>query len=357
MIPMLFTALALAAGAGPHPASAVQRAADHLVATGVPGAIVVARAGPRTLRVTSGYGNVKTEARMSASDRFRVGSVTKSFVATVVLQLVGEGELALDDTVESRLPGVVPNGDAITIRELLDMTSGLYDFLDDGDSTILDWLLHGNPDRTWAPTDLVAISTRHAPKFAPGTSYEYCNTCYVLLGMIVERATGDSIANELRTRVFRPAGLRATSLDSTAAIAGRHAHGYEREGRSLVDVSAINPSYAWAAGALVSTANDVARFYRALLGGKLLRPDLLAQMETLVPIAPNAGYGFGLLEVDLPCGRAWGHDGAIPGYRTWALNSKDGKHQVVVLANLGEGSLTSRQSDALDRVLAVAYCG
>jgi len=338
----------------------LQRALDQLVAAGAPGAIALVREGDRTIRFTSGHGNLKSRTPMRATDRFRVGSVTKTFVAAVVLQLVGERKLALEDTVERWLPGLVPNGKRITVRQLLNMTSGLFDYLADGDKTVEGRVLSGDWNYRWSPRELVGISTAHKTKFAPGTGWSYCNTCYILLGLIVQEATGNSITAELRTRVFEPAGLRATSLDAGPRISGRRARGYELLGTPpLVDFSALSPSLAWTAGALVSTADDLARFYRTLLGGRLLRPDLLRTMQTTVPVAARPGWrwGLGINKRPSPCGAQWGHDGGYPGYRTWALNSRDGKRQIVVFTNFGEDSSSEPVEQALERVLVTAYCG
>jgi D-alanyl-D-alanine carboxypeptidase len=122
-------------------------------------------------------------------------------------------------------------------------------------------------------------------------------------------------------------------------------------------VSVFSPSIGWAAGALVSTADDLARFYRALLGGRLLRPDMLRRMETIRPVSQEFSYGLGLMRLRLPCGVAWGHNGGIAGYRTWALSSKDGARDVVLLANLGEDSLAEKGENAMLQTLAKAYCG
>jgi D-alanyl-D-alanine carboxypeptidase len=358
-------------GSTSSPNAKLQEALDQLVAAGAPGAIAFAREGNRTIRVTSGYGNLKTRTPIRATDRFRVGSVTKTFVATVVLQLAAEGKLRLHDTVEQWLPGLVPNGENITIRLLLNMRAGLFDYLNDGDQTVLKPYLSGNFTKVWKPRELVRVAVSHKPPFAPGTRWHYCNTCYVLLGLIVEKASGNSLGTELRRRIFTPLRLGATTFDTKPRIAGRHTHGYERLGKPpLVDVSVFSPSFGWAAGAVVSTADEVARFYRALLGGRLLRPDLLREMRKAVPLAPKiaSGYGLGILHLgkgegralglaSVPCASTWGHDGGAPGYRTWALNSKDGRRQIVVFTNLGEESLSKRATQALDRVIATAYCG
>ena len=363
---LIFIAMVVLAGvaaraeaAAPARDAKLQRALDELVAAGAPGAVAIVREGDRTTRLTSGYGNRKLRTPVRVDDRFRIGSVTKTFVATVVLQLAGEQKLALDDTVEHWLPGLVPNGKRITVRRLLNMTSGLFDYLDDGDPTVLKPYLEGNLTYTWTPRRLVEVAVAHEPRFAPGGGWSYCNTCYIVLGLIVEKTTGHALGTELRRRIFEPLRLHHTTFDTGPRIAGRHAHGYELEGKRLVDVSVLSPSFGWAAGAIVSTADDVARFHRALLTGRLLSPDELRAMETTVQTAalgPGTGYGLGIARLPLPCGSAWGHQGGTPGYRAWALNSKDGSRQIVVLVNR-DSSLSTKADRAADRVLATAYCG
>jgi D-alanyl-D-alanine carboxypeptidase len=298
---------------------------------------------------------------MRPSDRFRVGSVTKTFVATVILQLAGEGKLSLEDSVERWLPGEVPNGATITVRQLLTMTSGIFDYLDDGDDTVLTREI-ADPTVRWTPRELVAIATAHAPRFAPGSSWSYSNTGYILLGQIAEQAAQRPIADSLRERIFVPAGLHATSLESGPRIAGRHAHGYDSlRGKTVRDLSNLDQTWAWTAGAIVSNADDLARFYRALLQGRLLRPDLLATMQTTVPMGGGAprgyAYGTGISTLPMPCGLAWGHDGSTPGYLTSVLNSRNASRQVIVLLNAGETALGDQTAGPARDLLTTAYCG
>ena len=321
------------------------------------------RKGDRTIRLTSGYGNLKPKTSMRAGDRFRVGSITKTFVATVALQLVGERKLALEDSVERWLPGVVPNGKRITVRHLLNHTSGLFDY--GGDAKFLaDAFRH--PLKVWTPRQIVAIATAHKPRFAPGAGWSYSDTNYYVVGLILEAATGHTLASELRHRIFVPLRLRATSLDSAPRIAGRYAHGYFL--RPLEDVTVGSPSVQWAAGALVSNADDVAHFFRALLGGRLLRPDQLRAMETMTTPVPGFSYGLGLQKLRNRCGVFWGHSGGSPGYIANAFNSRDGSRQVVLLVNATASSLSapvngfqffhlpSRAGDAAERLIQTAYC-
>ena len=364
----LVAALAAAtAGAAPERAEAhdpeLQHALDDLVAAGVPGAVLLVRDGDRTIRLTSGYGNLKPRTPVRATDRFRVGSITKAFVATVVLQLVAEKKLRLTDTVERWLPGVVPNGKRITVRQLLNHTSGLFDYAGDRE-----WLeaAYRDPLKRWAPREIVGVATAHKPHFAPGAGWSYSNTNYFVVGLIVEAATGRTLESELRRRIFAPLRLRATSLDTVPRIAGPHAHGYFV--RPLEDVTVGSPSYVWAAGALVSTADDVARFFRALLGGRLLRPDLLRAMETTVGNTREFSYGLGLQKVPTPCGVSWGHSGGSPGYSVDAFNNKSGTRQVVVFVNATERlalglpnfrsfDIPNRAGPAFERLVETAYCG
>jgi D-alanyl-D-alanine carboxypeptidase len=348
-----------AGGATPDRTAELQRELDEIVAAGVPGAVLLVRDGDRTVRLVSGYGNLKPRTRMRPGDRFRVGSVTKAFVATVVLQLVRERKLSLGDDVERRLPGVVPNGRNITVRQLLNHTSGLFNYTED--RTFVTAAIR-NPLRVWRPREIVAIATAHRPYFAPGAGWRYADTNYFVLGLIVEAATRRPLGTELRNRIFQPLRLRATTFDNAARIAGRHAHGYFL--RPLVDVSVGSPSVEWAAGALVSNADDLARFFRALLGDRLLRPHLLRAMETVRDVPFPWSYGLGLMKVPTPCGAAWGHTGASAGYDATALSSKDGKRQVVVLVNAtaslsGSGffGLPAPAAAAVDRLVSTAHCG
>jgi D-alanyl-D-alanine carboxypeptidase len=332
-----------------------------LVAAGAPGVVVLVRDRERTVRLADGFSNLARRTPMRVSDRFRIGSLTKTFVATVVLQLVGERKLSLTDTVEHWLPGLVPTGDKITLRELLNHTSGLAEY----DDAALAAKIASSPTKAWTPRQLISLATAKKPDFAPATRWSYSNTGYVLAGLIVEKATGHSLRTELQHRIFGPLGLHATSYDSLPRIAGHHAHGYALVGKPPAkDVSVLTPTWAGAAGAIVSTADDVARFERALLQGRLLRPSLLRAMQRTVPMGfPHNEYGLGLWKTGtlaitptfrLPCGVVWGHNGDFPGYLTNAFSSKDGDHQLVVLVSTDVPSQPFLK--ALAKLVATAYC-
>ncbi len=258
---------------------------------------------------------------MLPADRFRVGSITKSFIATVMLQLVGGGKLKLDDSLDRWLPGLVPDGRSITVRELLQHTSGLYDYVDD---SAFRTAVLANPLRVWTPRQLVKIANSHQPLFRPGRRWSYSNTNYILAGLVIQAVTHHTVAAELRERIFHPLALHQTSFPTGPTIKGLHAHGYLFYGTPLVrDTAHVSPTGAWAAGAIVSTVNDVAAFYDALLGGRLLRPALLAEMERTVRTSDGDGYGLGLLALRTACGRVFGHDGDFPGYETEAFTSPE----------------------------------
>jgi D-alanyl-D-alanine carboxypeptidase len=322
---------------------------------------VLVRDGDHTQRLTSGLGNVAANTPIRAGDRTRIGGMTKSFTATVVLQLVDEGKLRLGDTLGHWLPGKISNGDEITIRQLLNHTSGIFSF--EQDPSVFAPYGEGDLTRIFDMNEGVRIADAHGPLFAPGTQLSYSNTNYALLGMIVEAATGKSLAAQLSHRIFEPLALRHTSYPTSSEIPGSYAHGYFG-GDTSFDVTALTPTLYGAAGAILSNTQDVAHFYRALLRGRLLSPRVLRAMKTIDPVAtggvPDAGilgggWGLGLLRERFPCATAWGHDAENPGYMTAAWSSKDGDRQVVVVVN-GDYEHDALVSQALRDLLVKAYC-
>ncbi|MGA4838816.1 serine hydrolase domain-containing protein [Streptomyces sp. G45] len=351
---------AAAASTADHPRL---RALLHRLTTvdGAPGALAAVqdRRGGTTV-LTSGVADVRSQAPVRPDSRFRIGSLTKPFVATVVLQLVGERRVALDAPVERYLPGVVRghgnDGRKITVRQLLQHTSGVPDVLDHlRPQDVLDDPLAHHDAR-----DLVDIALAHPPTFAPGTGWSYSSTGYLLAGMIIERVTGHSYRDEIRRRVITPLGLRGTSAPGDSpAIPGPHPRGYVRPGPKapLRDITAINPSVAGAGGAMISSGGDHNRFLSALTRGRLLRRAQLRQMMNTRPTgdADGRAYGLGLESRPLPCGgRYWGHTGDIFGYETAAGATLDGR-QATAMANLGPGS-SDAQSDDLQAAVETALC-
>ncbi|MFF2351652.1 serine hydrolase domain-containing protein [Kitasatospora sp. NPDC058115] len=320
--------------------------------------------GRRVWRGAAGVNDLDSQRPARADGRFRIGSVTKTFVSTVVLQLVDEGKLRLDDPVERYLPGVVPNGGAISVRQLLNHTSGLYDYLDDPrflyqDEPSLRSYLDRRRWTTWTPAQLIEVGVQGTPYFPPGQGWHYSNTNYVLVGEVIRKVTGNNWRTEVDRRIVRPLHLDDTVFaGARTGIPGPHAHGYARLPEGPADLTRINPSFGDAAGDGISTTADLNRFHAALFGGRLLSPARFAEMTTAVP-APMLGahYGLGLIRYDLPCGEIWGHTGGIPGYNTIWLGAKDGTRQFSLSFNLSQGSETSETFTTLNAFIEKASCG
>jgi D-alanyl-D-alanine carboxypeptidase len=344
--------------------AALQQALDDVVAAGSPGAIVLVRDGNHTVRLASGQSNISPETAMSPKLPTRIGGVTKSYVASVILQLATEGKLTVDDKLDKWLPGVISNGSEITIRQLMNHTSGIYNF--SADPSVLAPYEQGDLTHIFDPLDGVAIAAAHGPNFAPGSAFEYSNTNYLLLAMIIEEVTGNAFPSELNDRIFRPLRLGDTSYPTSSVIRGHHVHGYLFVGAPTpMDVTDFSPTVMGASGAILSNADDVADFYRAVLEGRLFGAAELTAMKTIDPVAtggiPDAGilggaWGLGLIRDTFPCGDAWGHDAENPGYMTATWNSEDGDRQVVVLVN-SNFDHDAPVSEAMRALLTLGYCG
>ena len=333
-----------------------QRDADALLKFGTPGVLVGLDSRDGDVRVRSGVGNRTTRTPVPWEAKFRIGSFTKTFVATTLLQLVGEGRLTLDDTVDHWLPGVVAgngnDGTKITVRQLLQHTSGLADY-----THVIPWLgdktkFLAERKTTMTPREAMALAMRSAPQFPPGTSWNYSNTNYMLAGMIIEKVTGHSWRTEVTTRIIKPLKLGNTSVPGTkTTVPAPHAIGYQRfpgEGATPedpkfgdeIDATVMNPSWADAAGEMISTVDDTTRFLRALMSGRILRRAQLAQMRTTVDtndlfrtILPGVRYGLGIMYVPNSCGGMWTHGGDIHGFKTRNGVTPDGSRSVVVSMN------------------------
>ncbi|GAA1277402.1 serine hydrolase domain-containing protein [Saccharothrix xinjiangensis] len=260
---------------------------------------------------------------------FRIGSVTKTFVATVVLQLVDEGRVGLDDPISRYVDGV-PKGDEITVRQVLNHSSGLYDYAH-GEGWSTNRWRGVERFRPYSPRRLLAEAFRHPSNFDPGTSWRYSNTNYVVAGALVERVTGRPYGVEVADRIITPLGLRHTSVPGhRPGLPRPHARGYAEVDGRLVDATLMNPSLDWAAGEMISTAGDLTRFLDALLGGDLISQPALAEMRTTEATGSIFAYGLGLQRYDLPCGTSvWGHGGELIGYLTYAVRADDGRRAVL----------------------------
>ncbi|WP_190134494.1 serine hydrolase domain-containing protein, partial [Streptomyces longispororuber] len=351
------------AGSGGTPAAPdreLRRALDQVVADGAVGArVTVVRDGRRTT-LRAGTATLGGRQSVPAHGRFRIGSVTKTFVATTLLRLAAERKIRLDDPVSRHLPGLLPpdKGDAITVRMLLHHSSGLPTYVDAIPAQGPAFLR--NRYRHYDARELVG-RVAHAPLlFEPGDGWSYSDTNYIVAGRLIEAVTGRPWTAVVTGRVIRPLGLRATSAprDETR-IPGPHAHGYYRPaaGARPVDISALNPSLAGAAGAMISDGADLDRFLSALVGGHLLPPKYVA--ELLRTDAAAGGYGLGIHRFRTSCGTTViGHNGEIHGYHTMAATTQDRTRRVVWSVTTTEFPLHPEQpmATSLRKLLDAAVC-
>ncbi|MFB6844976.1 serine hydrolase domain-containing protein [Streptomyces sp. NPDC056373] len=360
------TAPAVAAGppAAPGGHDRTERAVRAAVADGVPGVTVTVRRGHGTWAATAGVGDLRTGAPRSARDHYRIASITKTFVATVVLQLEAEGRLSLDDTVEHWLPGAVRgnghDGGRITIRQLLNHTSGVFDYLEDPDfqQTYMtpDGFMKHRFDEA-APEDMLAVAMRNRPYFEPGASFAYSNTNYLLAARVIEKATGNDYGDEIDLRIIAPLHLTSTSVPTTrVTLPGPSSRGYSKLSRETTgrtyDVTELNARMAYGSGQMVSSSADLTRFYSALLGGRLLPAEQLKKMRTTVPSSRETSrYGLGLVDRRLSCGvHVWGHDGGIYGSNSDAVTTGNGRHSLAVNFN-------GDWSGSTDAIIEAEFCG
>ncbi|MGA7731526.1 MAG: serine hydrolase domain-containing protein [Chloroflexia bacterium] len=288
---------------------------ERLVEAGLPGAFVYVEDADGASRFyTAGYADVESGRLMTPGTHYRIGSTTKTFTAVVTMQLVREGKLALGDSMRAVLPDMsIPNGEALTVEHLLRMRSGLFDFEDDPS-------LLGDLEAHLRPTTLqhaVDMGIRQPAMFAPGEKFAYCNTNFCVLEMVIERVTGRSLAAEFEERIFGPLGLVNTSYpdEYDLSLPEPYVRGYERTEVGWRECSEV--FFGRGDGAIISTAIDVGRFFRALLvEGRLLTPEMLGRMMSVVEDEPPAemAYGLGLIADEMPCGTVWGHSGGGLGY-------------------------------------------
>ena len=355
------------AAAEPRPSTGVVQAELDLLTSvnRIPGALAQLRdRRGRSVTITSGTAELGTGRPMvSDAGRFRIASVTKPFTVVAVLKLVADHRVALDAPIETYLPGVVRgtgegaeiDGHDITVRQLLQHTSGLPNYID-----YLDW---SDPLRRVEPIELVRLAVSHRPDFAPGQGWQYTNTGYVIAGMLVERLTGKDIRTALTDMVIRPAGLRDTYWPPSGEIGirGPHARNYMLDRANpqgpLVDATEFEPSLFGAAGALVSTPSDLNRFWRELFAGRLLPSRMLAEMKRVVPapdFRPGPAYGLGLIQIPLSCGGyAWGHSGDLLGISSFSAWHRSGRAVTVYMTAQTGTEATNR----LRRTVDVALCG
>jgi len=322
----------------------VQIVKDGMAAQRQPGLIVgIWIPGRGTYAGAFGVSDIDTKAPMKLDDHIRIASITKSFVAVAALRLVDQGKLKLDDTLATWIAGI-PNGEKITIRDLLAMRSGIYDFTSDK-QFLADFT--ADPLLAFSPEDVVTIVKRHEPDFAPGEKTVYCDTNYIFLGSIIEKVTGRPVEDVIRDEILTPLGMAQTSFPTTAAMPEPFSRGYYagEDGKGeLRDYTASNPAVAWSAGAMISTLADLRIWAKALATGTLLKPQTHSEQLKFGALATkpiHIGYGLGIANF----GGLVGHNGAIFGYTTAMFYVPAADATIVI-----EGNLASNFSNSATEI-------
>ncbi|GAA2422133.1 serine hydrolase domain-containing protein [Streptomyces mauvecolor] len=326
-----------------------------------------------TVTARSGVGDPITRRPVPKDGYLRLGSTTKTFVATVMLQLVGEQRISLDQTVEQLLPGVVSgagnDGGTITVRDLLRHTSGLSDYIYDVFPDPSAQTCFANRWRAYKPGELVGLAMRHAPAFPAGSHWAYSNTNYVLAGMITEKVTGHTREQQVRSRVLQPLGVEHTDTPGTRPfLPDPHTSNYQQfspDGPMVDTTIPYRPFDSGADGSMTGTAHDLNRFFGALAGGRLLKPAELAAMRTAVPVPPDGGEpagtrdGLGLFVNSASCGGNYlGHGGSGFGYVVRTATTTDSRRGITVSAHTrpADPQTAARQEDTLRNPIDHALC-
>ncbi|WP_437933624.1 serine hydrolase domain-containing protein [Sorangium sp. So ce341] len=328
----------------------LQAALDAAIdAQGLPGAAAAVDVGGCSFRGAAGLADIEAKTPVHPGDLFRAGSITKTFISTLVLMLRAEGELSLEDDVSRYVEGV-PGGDRITVRQILNHTSGLFNYTETHGFLSA---VEADPTRVWTPEELIAFSAGEPPCFEPGRRFEYSNTNYIVAGLIVEAVSGEPVVELLRARILEPAGLASTYLDGAEPAVPGLVHGYGSYDGELVDTtSAVDPSSAWTSGGLVSNTDDLTTFFVRLLDGGLLGPAELADMTAGVGAeeADLLDYGLGLAQRSSPVGITYGHGGSMWGFVAASYYAVERGAAITVLVNHEDGD-AGRIVDDLSRAL------
>ncbi|MCK8675949.1 serine hydrolase domain-containing protein [Streptomyces lichenis] len=345
---------------------ALQKSLDALVREDkFPAAFAWVREGGRTSSLVSGSARLHEQVPVPHDGYVRAGSNTKTFTAVVVLQLVAEGKVSMDEPIETYLPAVVRgkgiDGRKITVRQLLQHTSGLPNYTEHIGLENFTEIQH----RFFHPRDLLDAALAHPAEFAPGAKWKYSNTNYLLAGMLIEKVTERPVQEQITERVIRKAGLRHTSWPQPGdqSVPRPHARGYalsSPKNGKVIDATRLDPSWGGAAGQMISTPSDLAKFARLLLDGKLLAPEQLAEMRKTVdaPLMPGWRYGLGIFSIPLSCGGVyWGHGGDIDGYETRGGATDDGRSVgLAVTALPGTFGDAEKSAKAVVSATDTAFC-
>lgn len=343
---------------------ALQEALDKVVAAGAAGVQFLVAIDDAVFDVRSGVAEFGKNDPVPVNGRFRIACITKMFVSTVIVQLMSEGRIEFDRPIEDYLPGLLPEGRRITVRNLLQHTSGLYNHADSfqrpGQRFLQDRYRH------FEAREMVAIAAARPLNFEPGTTFEYSNTNYLMLGLLINEVTGRTYAEEIKDRILVPLGLKDTLLPGEdPKIAGPHAHGYMKIKGESVDVTEMNPSEACSAGEMISTTADLDRFMVALVTGRLVDERGFKEMKTTVPpewvkLPMSNGYGLGFMPLETECGLSlWGHGGGIPGYATFIGTTLDGRRRLAasITLDIDPDDFSGKfENTVVDAINAAAYC-
>jgi D-alanyl-D-alanine carboxypeptidase len=350
----------------------------------IPGAVVLLRTPQGEFMVSYGTTVLGANSPPRADTHFRIGSNTKTMTAAVIMQLAQENKLSLDDPVSKYAPGV-PNGDNITITELLNMRSGLYNYTD---APEVSESLDRDPTKVWTPDEVLAIAFKHPPYFPPGAAFHYDNTNYALLGLIAEKIDGKPLASCFRDRLFGPLGMTDTELPASTSntLPGPYSHGYMYGSSSFAlvdqeyppDIQAAaragtlkpndytnqNPSYASAAGGVISTANDLVTWMQALVGGRVFNADYQHQwFDSLQPEDPKKPdgqqYGYGIAQLRWGANALYFHGGEMPGFNSFMGYDPASKMTLVIWTNLtvsldGKPTANALMLKVLDQIYLVS---
>jgi D-alanyl-D-alanine carboxypeptidase len=340
-----------------QPARGVGDALTEVVARDdLPGGVVVVRDYGDITRRSVGYSEVDTSARFAPHTHVRAASITKTFVAATILQLVAEGKVDLDTPIEKYLPGRIRgqgiDANAITVRQLLRHQSGLPEYFD-ADTPV--------PAEPLTGDQLLDAALTRPAQFRPGTAIKYTNTNYIIAGQLIEKLTGHPAADEITRRIIVPLGLSDTYFPAPGdtGLRSPFAHGYQMVDRNRKDVTVFNASAAGMAGSLVSTNEDTSAFITALLDGRVVPPAQLREMMDTVDWTdegPGVHYGLGLMGIDLDCGvKVWGHGGDLDGYHSMMAKAFAGP-AVSITFTQDPPRTDSLADDPRVEVLTAVYC-
>ncbi|MFF3379622.1 serine hydrolase domain-containing protein [Streptomyces sp. NPDC002680] len=335
-------------GLGPKVTARLDKAIEDVRRqAGIPGVVVgVWMPGKGSYVRATGVADTATRRPMTTDGFVRIGSETKTFTVTALLELVDDHRIRLDDPISRYVHGV-PNGSRITLRHLAEMRSGLFPYTSDPDF-VQDLL--SDPQRSFTPREVLAYGFKHKNTFAPGKEFEYSNTNLVLLGLVIEKVSGQRLADVIDKRVLRPSHLGHTLFPQGAEFPEPHPRGYTNQTLSgtVADATDWNPSWAWAAGAMISDLHDLRRWAEIVATGKLLSPQTQAQrLKTLPTGLPGLSYGLGIFETG-----GWiGHNGSIPGYETVTVYLPSKKATLVIMINTDSLSEGQEPSTLLARAV------